>query len=237
VKVLLVGTLPPRGGSAARRFATEAARRSARGDFVETLSSDPLSVSHRNASLRGRRLPRQLRAHAKVFDAVELRVEADLDLTTRSAGSLAGALSSYRHVTLFLDSPVPFAGDASLLSKLLAVAHEVVLATEADRRSLDPIPAGPELVVVASDALESAAATPPWPASGAASLQERVLEVVRRRARGEESHPTRASMLVTATDRVYPSFRGSSIWVVKRVIGKTRGAVTKILRPTPRQPA
>jgi hypothetical protein len=65
-----------------------------------------------------------------------------------------------------------------------------------------------------------------------------VLGVVRLRARAEaigSNGNERPSMLVTASERVHPSFKGSSIWVVKRVIGKSRGAVTKILRPTPRK--
>ena len=237
MRVLLVGTLPPPGGSNARRFAREAARRSELGDSVETLSADPLSISHRSASLQGRHLERQLRALSREFDAVELRVEAGLGLTARSVGSIASALQTYQHVTLFMDSPIPFRREAGVLARLWSSANSVVFAEDADLRSIDSFPPGPEKVVLASAESDLRTGLPPWPERGESSLQSAVLDVVRRRARGEERRSSGASMLVTATERVYPSFKGSSIWLVKRVIGKSRGAVTKILRPTPRNAA
>jgi len=237
MRVLLVGTLPPRGGLDARRFAREAARRSTLGDSVETFSADPLSISHRSAPLRGRHLARQLRALSREFDAVELRVEADLGLTARSADSVASALRRYQHVTLFMDSPIPFTSETGLLSKLWSAADSVMFANDADLRSADSIPAGTDKVVMASEGSDLEMGLPPWPGPGEPSLHAAVLGVVRRRARGQENRPPGASMLVTATERVYPSFKGSSIWLVKRVIGKSRGAVTKILRPTPRKAA
>jgi hypothetical protein len=238
MNVVLVGTLPPRGGVAAKEFAYEATRRAALGDVVETLSGDPLSISHRSASLRGRRLGRELRRLSKEFDAVELRIEADFFAPTgRSAGSLAGALRRFRHVTLFLDSPVRAAAEAGPLSKLWPVANSVVVTSESDLGALELFPAGPELIVAATDAVLASASVAAWPGPDDSSLHERVLEVVRRRARGEEDPTARISILVSATDHVHPSFRGSSVWLVKRVIGKSRGAVTKVLRPTPRKPS
>jgi hypothetical protein len=239
MKVLLVGTLPPPGGVDARRFAREAARRSVLGDSVETLSADPLSISHRTASLRGRHLARQLRALAGEFDAVELRVEASLGLTSRSAGPVAAALRRYRHVTLFMDTPVPFrSSEGGVLLRLCSSADTVVFANEADLGSIASLDGGPDRIVVPPEASDTAAGGPPWPESDSWSLQEAVLDVVRLRARAEsdgEQGSERRSMLVTASERVHPSFKGSSIWLAKRVIGKSRGAVTKILRPTPRK--
>jgi hypothetical protein len=241
VKLLLVGTLPPPGGVDARRFAREAARRSALGDSVETLSGDPLSVSHRSATLRGRHLARELRRCSTKFDAVELRVEAGLALTPRSVGNLVAALGKYQHVTLFLDSPVPFkSSEEGVLLRLWSSADTVVGANEADVGSIASLGDGPSKIVVPPEPSDLATALPAWPESGSSSLQEAVLDVVRLRARAEANGPPgrrRASMLVTASERVHPSFKGSSIWLVKRVIGKSRGVVTKILRPTPRKAA
>jgi hypothetical protein len=237
MRVLLVGTLPPRGGLDARRFAREAARRTALGDTVETLSADPLSISHRTASLRGRHLARELRALSKEFDALELRVESGLGLTPRSVRGVVAALRGYQHVTLFMDSPIS-TREGEVIQGLLSSANSAVFANEADRGQIGSLPAI-EVIVVEPDASDFAAALPLWPEPGGSSLQAAVLEVVRRRARADTnggSGSARASMLVTATDRVHPSFKGSSIWLVKRVIGKTRGAVTKVLRPTPRKP-
>ena len=239
MKVLLVGTLPPPGGVDARRFAREAARRSALGDSVETLSGDPLSVSHRTATLRGRHLARELRARSGEFDAVELRVEAGLGLTPRSVGNLIAALRRYQHVTLFLDSPVPFnSSEEAVLFRLWSSADTVVGANEADAGSIASLGDGPAKIVVPPEPSDLATALPAWPESGSSSLQEAVLDVVRLRARAEENGSPgseQASMLVTASKRVHPSLKGSSIWLGKRVIGKSRGAVTKILRPTPRR--
>jgi hypothetical protein len=237
VRLLLVGTLPPPGGVDARRFAREAARRSALGDSVETLSGDPLSVSHQSANLQGRHLARELRRCSGEFDAVELRVEAGLALTPRSVGNLVAALGKYQHVTLFLDSPVPFKSNEGVLLRLWSSADTVVGANEADLGSIASLGDGPAKIVVPPEPSDLAAALPPWPESGSSSLQEAVLDVVQLRARAEASGSPgreRASMLVTARKRVHPSFKGSSIWLVKRVIGKSRGAVTRVLRPTPR---
>jgi hypothetical protein len=240
MKVVLVGTLPPPGGLNARRFAREAVRRSNLGDSVETLSGDLLSVSHRTARLGGRHLARQLRSLSSEFDAVELRVEAGLGLTARSVGGVATALRSFKHVTLFIDSPMPFrgsGGESQLLLRLWSSADSVVFANEADRAATDSLRAI-EKIVMAPEPSDMAPALPPWPELGSSSLAAEVLDVLSRRARGDAEGPLgsgRASMLVTATERVHPSLSGSSIWVVKRVIGKSRGAVTKILRPTPKR--
>jgi hypothetical protein len=239
VRLLLVGTLPPPGGVDARRFAREAARRSALGDSVETLSGDPLSVSHRSAALRGRHLARELRRRSGEFDAVELRVEAGLALTPRSVGNLVAAFGKYRHVTLFLDSPVPFkSSEEEVLLRLWSSADTVVGANDADLGSIASLGDRPAKIVVPPEPSDLAAVLPAWPESGSSSLQEAVLDVVRLRARAEATGSPgreRASMLVTASERVHPSLKGSSIWLVKRVIGKSRGAVTKVLRPQPRK--
>jgi hypothetical protein len=239
MRVLLVGTLPPPGGVDARRFAREVARRSALGDSVETLADDPLSISHRTATLRGRHLAHELRALSGKFDAVELRVEAGLGLTPRSVGNVVAALRRYQHVTLFMDSPIPFSpSGGGVLTRLWSSADTVVCANEADLGSIASSHGGPDKIVVPPEPSDLATAVPPWPAPGSSSLQQAVRDVVRLRGRAEvsSSHGSaRASMLVTATERVRPSFKGLSIWLAKRVIGKSRGAVTRILRPTPRE--
>jgi hypothetical protein len=234
MRVLLVGTLPPRGGPDARRFAREAVRCAELGDSVETLSGDPLSISHRTASLDGRHLASQLRALSKEFDGVELRVEAGFGLTTGSVGRVASALRTYRHVTLFMDSPLPYESEVGLLSRLCSVADSIVFANQADLASMDFVPTGADKLVVPPVASDLCLDTAPWPEPGEASLRTAVLDVVRARARAEEARMRGASILVTATDRVHPSLVGTSIWLVKRVVGKSRGAVTKVLRPTPR---
>jgi hypothetical protein len=239
MRVLLVGTLPPPGGVDARRFAREVARRSALGDSVETLSADPLSISHRTASLRGRHLAHELRTRAGEFEAIELRVEESLALTPRSVGKVVTALGGYQHVTLFMDSPIPFrSGDAEVLLRLWASADTVVCANESEQGAVASLGGGPEMIVVPPEPSDLASPPPPWPEPSSLSLQEAVLDVIRLRARAAAngSHGSaRASTLVTASERVHPSFKGSSIWLVKRVIGKSRGAVTKVLRPTPRK--
>jgi hypothetical protein len=239
MRVLLVGTLPPPGGVDARRFAREAARRSILGDSVETLSADPLSISHQSATLRGRHLARELRARSDEFDAVELRVEASLGLTLRSVRHVVVALRRYQHVTLFMDSPIPFgSSEKGVLSRLWSSADIVVCAKESDLELIGSLSGSPDKILVPPEPSDLVRALPPWPESGSSSLQEGVLDVVRLRARAGDNGPQgneRTSMLVTATERVHPSFKGSSIWLARRVIGKSRGAVTKILRPTPRK--
>lgn len=237
MRVLLVGTLPPVGGVAARHFAREAARRSELGDSVETLSADPLSISHHLAPVDGRHLARQLRARSGQFDAVELRVEAGLGLRAKSVARVAAALREYEHVALFMDSPLPFQSEPALLSRLWSAADLVVFSNEADLRSVDDLPPGLDKLVVASEDSERRTELSEWPDPGAASLRAAVLETVRRRARADGHRSSGASMLASATERVHPSFKGLSIWLVKRVIGKSRGAVTKVLRPTPRKAA
>jgi hypothetical protein len=245
MRVLLVGTLPPPGGVNARRFAREAARRSVLGDSVETLSADPLSISHRTATLRGRHLARELRALSGEFDGVELRVESALALTPRSVGKVIAALRRYQHVTLFMDSPVPFSSsERGVLARLCSSSHTVVFASESDLGSMASVPggpdfpSGPEKILAPPEPSDMAPPLPAWPKPGSSSLQEVVLDTVRVRARTRLSGSQvweRTSMLATASDRVHPSFKGSSIWLMKRVIGKSRGAVTKVLRPTPRK--
>jgi hypothetical protein len=239
MRILLVGTVPPPGGLAARSFAREAARRTALGDSVEVLSPDPLSSAHQIANLRGRRLARELRARADLFEGVELRVDATLGQDGRPAAGLAAALARYGNVTLFVDSPIPFRAGTSAagVRALWASATSIIVANEADGVAVVAAGADSRVIEVAPRHVGMSGSSEEWPDASDPTLQASVLAVARRRARADAGGPGgtgASSMLVSSIKRVRPSLTGSTVWLIRRVIGKTRGAVTKVLRPTPK---
>jgi len=211
VRVLVVGTLPPPGGAAARELADLAATRQAAGDEVELLSPDPASSAHRTRRLDGLFLAVELAWLSRRFDALVLRIEEDLPCgrdTGRVAravvlGALGAAVSRYAEVTLRLDSPVPIPGGVGgrAARALWAAADAIVVRAAADRDELVPAPGvHPDRIVIEEHPPSLSAGVPQWPESTDPELQTAVLEVVRTRAaRDRAAVAARATLSVPAT--------------------------------------
>ena len=114
MRVLLVGTAPPPGGSGAYALAARARELADAGDEVIVLSGDLRSAADRHARLEGAALALYLVYFAHRFDRLELRVEPALAASApgrapRSATLflLAAALGHWRQVTYRVDHPVP----------------------------------------------------------------------------------------------------------------------------------
>jgi hypothetical protein len=167
-------------------------------------------------------------------------VEAGLSLGARQVAALLGALASFANVTLFVDSPIPFRTGASTAraARFWASASSIIVATEADRATIAATGVSASIIEVVPRGLDARAMSPNWPSAVDDSLQPAVLESVRRRARVDGWGPgvkAPMSMLAGSTKRVHPSLKGSVVWLIRRVVGKSRGAVTKVLRPTPKK--
>ncbi|MCU1491174.1 MAG: hypothetical protein JWM85_2579 [Acidimicrobiaceae bacterium] len=160
MRVLVVGTVPPPGGEAARALALAAADLAAEGNEIEVLSPEFSSAAHRQARLDGFRLPFQLAAAARDFDALVLRIQPGLPfrpdarrLTRAAILALIGlALRGYSQVTIYLDTPVPIPwGLGGRPTKgLWSRATTVVVENAEDRKNLLAVPGmDPDRVLIA----------------------------------------------------------------------------------------
>jgi hypothetical protein len=239
MRVIFVGTLPPPGGDAAFRFGRAAALRAMAGDVVETHAPDVLSVAHKNLRFGPRTLARHLRNESGKFDAVVLRVGTSLPFGTenalignrRRAGALVRALRGYSEVSMFADP-----GVASLdklfrpsVTPLWRVATAITVANELDRAAfVDRGGVPPEVVSVVADTQFRSDVVTPWPTTGDTALASSVSGAIRQRSQSSTVAPM---LLMSVTGRARPSLKGASVWLVRRVIGKSRGWVTRLLRP------
>lgn len=232
MRVLVVGTVPPPGGAAARELARVAAAYLARGDEVTVLSPDARSAAHRSAHLGGLRLACWLAALSPRHDLLELRLQPGLPLegeagrVKRSAVLLAlgYALGRYEGVTLRLDSPIPLSGGVGgrATSALWRNVRTVVVANEHDRELLLKVP-GLDEGRIEIDAASSGLVLrrePSWPQATTPGLRESVLAEIRRTAAEERAfraarrelgdpEPENASAF-EVDSRVRPSLQGLS---------------------------
>jgi hypothetical protein len=229
MRVLVVGTTPPPGGLAARRFALVAAERLAAGDEITLLSPDPRSAAHRSTTLNGWSLPLWLAFLSRRHDALELRLQPGIPLASaagrlqRSAVLLAlgAACSRFGEVTVRLDHPVPLAGGVGgrATSLLWRSTSRVVVENEQDREMLTHVPELSETPIEVSAPLEAEPAPDGrWPQATDPDLRARALGEIRRLSIAERrirevarnlggEAPTRRSAF-DAGDRVRPSLAG-----------------------------
>ena len=239
MRVLFVGATSPPGGENARRFGVAAGRRSALGDEVEVHAPGRLSVAHVALSSRKGAMLRDLKANPERFEAVVVRIESARPVRLETRGVVRGravsqlrrALDGYSEITLMLDpgSPLLRALGDDAVRDLFDRATCLVVAKESER--------------------EAIAATHPAQAIKCSIAQELSRHADLRHARAEEASsemwadaqgqirrrsvrgPSHNGLLVDPPGRARPSLAGSTMWLLRRVIGKTRGAVTKLLRP------
>lgn len=253
MRVLVVGTVPPPGGRAARELAAVVSDRIEAGDDVEVLSPDARSAAHHTADLRAILLPLRLLLLSSGRDALELRIEPDLPLgehTGRAmrAATLFGlgiAFGMYSEVTLRLDSPIPLPGGVGgrATNDLWRRATRIVVKNEHDRDRVLLAPGvNPESVEIAapiSDDLRRIEES--WPVSTESDLRERVQDGIRRRAQAErranrarvdlgaDSVGPLATEAFSASSRVRPNSSVVARAVVLRVLREivTRAGVTR----------
>jgi hypothetical protein len=195
MRVLVVGTVPPPGGEAAKRLGAVAAELTAAGDVVEILSPDRRSAAHSHARLAGPRLAIELAVRARHFDAVVINAEPGLPLAptadrlTRAVtlGALGAVLRGYGDVTVRLPTPIPLPGGVGgrATRALWSRATTIVVATEDDRERmvLAPGVVADRVVVEKPPARVPATAEADWsrlPTEG--DLRSSVQTIVRERA-------------------------------------------------------
>jgi hypothetical protein len=117
----------------------------------------------------------------------------------------------------------------SALRPFWGAAHSIIVANELDGKMLvERAGVSPSKVQVLQATIISAATSLQWPRADAALLAPAAADAIRKR-----SHALSASGLLLARDTgtARPSLKGATVWLIRRVIGKTRGWVTKLLRP------
>ena len=239
MRVLAVGILPPPGEDAAFRFGRYVARLDLAGDVVTTHSPHALSVAHKNVRLRARTLPRHLRSESENFEAVVLRVGATLPFGPRRpllgrrhrVRALVSAVAGYAELSLYVDPGVAAIDELfrAEVRPFWASASQIIVANDADLAAvLERGEATPGSVVIEEPGSSPGDTAAPWPSATTPSLSTSVAGVVRERS---YSLSRSSILLASATGTARPSLVGASVWLARRVVGKSRGWVTKLLRP------
>jgi len=193
VRVLVVGSTPPGGGTFARALAARATERQEQGDVVEILSPDVASAAHRSGRLDGFFLATRLAWLARRFDAVELRIEPGVpcrSTTSRLARAgyllaLGAALRRFSEVTLRPDTPIPIPGGLGgrAPAPMWAAASRIVVWNEDDEAMAVRTPGvAPGTVEIAPRLSATAATESSWPSATDPDLRVAALAVVRERA-------------------------------------------------------
>ena len=239
MRVLFVGATSPPGGESARRFGAAAGSRSAAGDAVEVHAPGRLSVAHVALSKLPGAMLRDLRSNSGRFDAVVVRVEADRPVRLARGGTpspralrrLSRALEGYAEVTLMLDAGAVLldALTSDLVRELFVHATYIEVATAAERAALAAADPGLAMKCIATPTARSARNAPRhWATEGASASWADAQDEVRRKG---VSTASQTSLLIDPQGTARPSVNGATVWLIRRVVGKTRGAVTKLLRP------
>ena len=194
MRVLVVGTLPPPGGSAARALAEAANELRAEGHEVELLSPDPRSAAHRHARLDGPLLALWLTLMSPRFDAVVLRFEPGLPLGPRAGrlmravtlSLLGSALRRFGETTIRFDGgpPVPRGLGGRAMASVFATTDKIVVTSEDKQAELIAISGLPtERVVIASSLpARTRADREGWTVGEDDDMRTGVLELIRARA-------------------------------------------------------
>lgn len=158
MRILVVGTLPPPGGDAARALADAANALRDEGHDVELLSPDFRSAAHRHARLDGPLLGAWLAYLSPRFDAVLLRFEpgfplrphASRAMRAASLFALGEALARYDEVTIRFDGgpSIPLGLGGRAMQKVWAATTRIVVASDDKRAEL-----------IAASGLDAAAVT------------------------------------------------------------------------------
>jgi hypothetical protein len=146
MRVLVVGTLPPPGGDAARALADAANLLRDEGHDVELLSPDFRSAAHRHARLDGPLLAAWLGYLSSRFDAVLLRFEPGFPLRPHASRvmraatlfSLGEALQHYDDVTIRFDGgpSIPRGLGGRAMGKVWRATTRIIVASEDKRAEL-----------------------------------------------------------------------------------------------------
>ncbi|HLI15915.1 MAG TPA: hypothetical protein VKV23_07685 [Acidimicrobiales bacterium] len=207
MRVLVVGTVPPSGGSFAQLLGEVAADLAEQGHTVEVCSPDARAAAHRTARLDGLWLALEVALGAARFDALVLRLEPGVPCrpTTGRLGralalvALGAALRLWRDVTIRVDSPAPIPGGfgGRAARGVWASARRIVVGCEEDAAQLAAAP-GVErgrIAVEPPGRSEHAGGRDGWPAPTEEDLQEEVLALVRiRAASGRGCNDARAAL-------------------------------------------
>jgi hypothetical protein len=194
MKILVVGTLPPPGGEAARALADAANVLRDEGHDVELLSPDFRSAAHRHARLDGPLLAAWLMYLAPRFDAVVLRFEPGFPLRPHASRAmrattlyaLGSALQRYGDVTIRFDGgpSIPLGLGGRAMGQVWEATTRIVVASE-DKRAELIAASGLGADAVSVSTARSAPIRPPtegWSAGDEDELWVEVSSLVRERA-------------------------------------------------------
>ena len=192
-RVLVLGTVPPKGGPRAAALRRLVADHLAMGDSVEVWSQSELAAAHVHEARTGLALLARLAVAVPRFDVLVLRIQpgwpfhGEEGRRVRAAFFLGLGVLLHRldQVVVVLDSPIAIPGGVGgRPTKELWSRAEVVVETEEDRAELLAIPwLDPARVRVVPPPPEARAAPlPTWPKPDTPDLRAAVLGVVRVRA-------------------------------------------------------
>lgn len=243
MRVLVVGTVPPPGGQAARELAAIVAERVEAGDSVEVLSPDPRSAAHHTANLETLMLPLRLALMSPRFDVLVVRIEPRLPLgeqtnrLVRAATlfALGVVFGMYSEVTIRLDSPIPLPGGVGgrAATDMWRRASTIVVANESDRQRILSAPG------VKADRVEVATPLPgfiavvdhSWPQATEVDLREQILAKIRLRANAERrSNDARVELGATSVGPLTSEAFSASARVAPSGSTFARAAVHRALR-------
>ncbi|MGA8295821.1 MAG: hypothetical protein WB770_02140 [Acidimicrobiales bacterium] len=194
MRVLVVGTLPPPGGEAARALADAANELRDEGHDVELMSPDFRSAAHRHARLDGPLLAAWLAYLSPRFDAVVVRFEPGFPLRPHASRALraatlyalGAALGRFDHVTIRFDGgpSIPRGLGGRAMGNVWAATSKVVVASEDKRAELIAASGLPE-----DDVTVATARTTPaqplregWTLADDEDLRTGVSSLIRQRA-------------------------------------------------------
>jgi hypothetical protein len=194
MRILVVGTLPPPGGDAARALADSANSLRDEGHDIELLSPDFRSAAHRHARLDGPLLAAWLGYLSSRFDAVVLRFEPGFPLRPHTSRALraatlfalGAALQRYDDVTIRFDGgpSIPLGLGGRAMGQVWQATTRIIVASEDKRAELIAASGlGADAVTVSTTrGAPIRAATEGWSSADEDALRIEVSALVRERA-------------------------------------------------------
>lgn len=244
MRVLVVGTVPPPGGDAARALADAANRLRDEGDDVELLSPDARSAAHRHARLDGPLLAAWLAYLSPRFDAVVLRFEPGFPLRPHASRALRAAtlfalgkaLARYGEVTIRFDGgpSVPRGLGGRAMGEVWSATTRVVVASE-DKRAELIAASGLDASAVS---VSTARAAPShrvaegWSTTEGDELRIGVSALVRERAERARSADRALRGVLAATTTVAPTPLAGDVprWTASGILREVASAARVIGR-------